>query len=93
MQANSLGSPSPSALASHEDLGKTMTNAEAEAIRHAYVDAFGQDMKISAMIAAVSVLLTLLAYRQSRLTLSERRKRQIEEEISRQRVGADAVLT
>jgi len=78
-----LGILSPGQLGLVQEGKANLTDTEAEAVRHAYADAFGQDMTVAAAISAAAILLTLLAYRRNRPSLAERRKQQVEEEMSR----------
>jgi hypothetical protein len=63
----------------------SLTEAQAAAVRQAYADAFTLDMKVSAGMAAVGLVMALGVYRKNRLTVAEQRAEHIREENERRR--------
>jgi hypothetical protein len=83
---------SPAQLASLQHSSMSLTETQAAAVRHAYADAFRDDMILAAAVSGAAILLTALAYRRNRLTMEEQRKVQIKEEVEQRRASKSPVL-
>lgn len=79
------GIVSESQLASLRDSEKTLSPAQLYAVRRAYSDAFNEDMRVSAIVAGVCVLLTLGTFQRNPLDIQARREQQVVEEERRLR--------
>jgi hypothetical protein len=83
---------SPGQLSSFQGGSASLTPDQLAAVRRAYADAFQENMGVAAAVSGLATLLTLMAYRRNRLTLDERRKEQIREEIERHRASGAVAL-
>ncbi|TEY78587.1 hypothetical protein BOTCAL_0047g00100 [Botryotinia calthae] len=82
-QTQLTGIVSPEQLASLETSAKLMTYAQLHAVRQAYSDSFSEDMKVCAVVAGVCVLVTIGTWKKNPVTIEQRFKEQIEEEVHR----------
>ncbi len=55
----------------------SLTAAQAAAVRQTFADAFTTDMKVSAIVAGVGLLLATGTYRSKRLTIAEMREERV----------------
>lgn len=60
-----------------------MTYAQLHAVRQAYSDSFSEDMKVCAIVAGVCVLVTIGTWKKNPVTIEQRFREQIEEEVQR----------
>ncbi|KAM0165346.1 hypothetical protein ACHAQE_000089 [Botrytis cinerea] len=82
-QTQLTGIVSPEQLASLETSAKSMTYAQLHAVRQAYSDSFSEDMKVCAIVAGVCVLVTIGTWKKNPVTIEQRFREQIEEEVQR----------
>ncbi|KAF7896141.1 hypothetical protein EAF00_006156 [Botryotinia globosa] len=70
-------------LASLESSGKSMTDSQLHAVRQAYSDSFSEDMKVCAIVAGVCVSVTVGTWKKNPVTIEQRLREQIAEEVQR----------
>jgi hypothetical protein len=73
-----------------QSFSKTATVEQLLAIRKTYADAFSTDMKVSAAVAGVAVLATVLTFRREKVDVQERFKERDVEEGKRRRAMVEA---
>ncbi|TGO53866.1 hypothetical protein BCON_0116g00100 [Botryotinia convoluta] len=74
---------SPEQLASLESSAKSMTDSQLHAVRQAYSDSFSEDMKVCAIVAGICVLVTIGTWKKNPITIEQRLREQITEEVQR----------
>ncbi|KAF7918915.1 hypothetical protein EAE99_008640 [Botrytis elliptica] len=82
-QTQLTGIVSPEQLASLEYSAKTMTYAQLHAVRQAYSDSFSEDMIVCAIVASVCVIVTIGTRKKNAVTIEQRLREQIAEEVQR----------
>ncbi|TGO67758.1 hypothetical protein BOTNAR_0036g00350 [Botryotinia narcissicola] len=82
-QTQLIGIVSPEQLASLESSAKSMTDSQLHAVRQAYSDSFSEDMKVCAIVAGVCVLVTAGTWKKNPVTVEQRLREQIAEEVQR----------
>ncbi|TGO78030.1 hypothetical protein BELL_0082g00250 [Botrytis elliptica] len=82
-QTQLTGIVSPEQLASLESSAKTMTYAQLHAVRQAYSDSFSEDMIVCAIVASVCVIVTIGTRKKNAVTIEQRLREQIAEEVQR----------
>ncbi|KAI0482118.1 major facilitator superfamily transporter [Xylariaceae sp. FL0804] len=73
----------PDQLATLNSGTTALTPEQLTGIRKAYADAFTEDMRVCTIIAGIAILFALGTFTRDRLTPTERRERQIKEEMER----------
>ncbi|CAJ2501894.1 Uu.00g047470.m01.CDS01 [Anthostomella pinea] len=79
---------SPEELSSLKGSGSGLTPNQAALVRQAYSDAFNEEMRVCAVVAAVAVLFTFGIFSRKRVTPDEHRQQQIRDEVQRRRNAA-----
>ncbi|TGO25073.1 hypothetical protein BPAE_0088g00250 [Botrytis paeoniae] len=82
-QTQLTGIVTPEQLASLESSAKSMTYAQLHAVRQEYSDSFSADMKVCATVAGVCVLVTVGTWKKNPVTIEQRLREQITEEVQR----------
>ncbi|TGO35759.1 hypothetical protein BHYA_0147g00240 [Botrytis hyacinthi] len=77
------GIMSPEQLASLESSAKSMSDSQLDSVRQAYSDSFSEDMKVCAIVASVCVLVTVGTWKKNPVTIEQRLREQIAEEVRR----------
>jgi hypothetical protein len=87
LRSQLAGVVDPDLLNSLENVGDRLNKAQLAALRHAYSDAFNEDMRIGAIVACSAIILAFGAWTKprDRPTVQERRVQHVKDEVARRR--------